>query len=60
MNKFLALTLIVSLALAKTPEEWKSRTIYQLLTDRFSRGNGDTSDCADLGQYCGGTFKGII
>lgn len=55
----LALSLLISLGLAATPEEWKTRTIYQLLTDRFSRGNGDTSGCADLGQYCGGTFKGI-
>lgn len=59
INHFLALGLILSLVLAGTPEEWKSRTIYQLLTDRYSRGNGDTSDCPDLGQYCGGTFKGI-
>lgn len=29
------------------------------MTDRFSKGNGDTSPCGDLGKYCGGTFKGI-
>jgi alpha-amylase len=40
-------------------EAWKSRTIYQVLTDRFSRGNGDNSKCNNLGNYCGGTFKGI-
>ena len=38
---------------------WKSRTIYQLLTDRFYKGDGDTSACGDLRKYCGGTFKGI-
>lgn len=43
---------------SKTKEEWKTRSIYQLLTDRFARTNGDTSGC-DLSQYCGGTFKGI-
>jgi len=45
--------------LAKTPEEWKSRTIYQIVTDRFARGNGDYSPCKNLKDYCGGTFKGI-
>lgn len=43
----------------RSKEEWKSRVIYQLLTDRFARTNGDTSPC-DLKSYCGGTFKGII
>jgi alpha-amylase len=42
-----------------TKAEWKERTIYQLLTDRFWRDDGSTADCADLGKYCGGTFKGI-
>lgn len=41
-------------------EEWKSRTIYQLLTDRFARSNGDNSPCYDLQHYCGGTYQGII
>ena len=44
--------------LSKTKDEWKSRSIYQILTDRFSRTNGDSSGC-DLRKYCGGTFTGI-
>lgn len=60
---FLFALLILSIAIikisARTKEEWKSRVIYQLLTDRFSRTNGDTSGC-DLHNYCGGTFRGII
>jgi alpha-amylase len=44
---------------AKSTEEWKTRTIYQLLTDRFARTDGSTDGCGDLGNYCGGTFKGI-
>jgi len=44
---------------SKTKEEWKTRSIYQLLTDRFARTNADTSGC-DLSNYCGGTFKGIM
>lgn len=42
-----------------TPKEWKQRTIYQLLTDRFARPDGDQSPCDNLQGYCGGTFRGI-
>ena len=40
-------------------EEWRSRTIYQILTDRFSRTSGN-SEGYNLKDYCGGTFRGII
>ena len=40
-------------------EEWKSRTIYELLTDRFARTGGDYRVGCDLSNYCGGTFQGI-
>jgi len=53
------LTVFCTIVLGKNKQEWKSRTIYQLLTDRFYRGNGDTSPCPDLKKYCGGTFSGI-
>lgn len=52
-------TYLAAMASAHTTEEWKSRSIYQLLTDRFGRTDGDTSACSDLHNYCGGTFKGI-
>ena len=39
-------------------EEWKSRTIYQIITDRFAPTKG-MSNCKNLKEYCGGTFKGI-
>ena len=38
---------------------WKSRSIYFALTDRISRSSSDTTSCANLGNYCGGTFKGL-
>ena len=41
-----------------TPDEWSKRTIYQIMTDRFSRNATDTSPC-NLSKYCGGTFRGI-
>ena len=37
---------------------WKKRAVYQILTDRFWRSNGDTSLC-DLHNYCGGDFAGM-
>ena len=56
----LAIICLISLGniLSKTKEEWKTRSIYQIVTDRFSRTNGDSSGC-DLRNYCGGTFTGI-
>lgn len=49
---------------SRTKEEWKSRVVYQLLTDRFARSDGFLSahkhDDCDLKKYCGGTFRGII
>jgi len=42
-----------------TKEEWLSRTIYELVTDRFAKqGQDEKADC-NLSNYCGGTFKGI-
>ena len=42
----------------KSKEEWKSRSIYQILTDRFAR-TSDTGSC-NLRTYCGGNYRGII
>jgi alpha-amylase len=46
--------------MSHTAQEWQSRTIYQVLTDRFFRNNGDTSGCGNLGNYCGGGFVGLM
>ena len=59
LNRILILATLLATGLLKTKDEWKSRTIYQLMTDRFYRSDGSTQGCADLGKYCGGTFKGI-
>ena len=55
---FLALLLLSSEILCKSKEEWKSRSIYQLLTDRFAR-TSDTGSC-NYSAYCGGNYKGLI
>lgn len=40
---------------------WKKRSVYQLLTDRYAKGNGAENDggCTNLSGYCGGTYKGV-
>ena len=43
----------------RSKEAWKSRTIYELLTDRFAKEGEDSKVNCDLSNYCGGTFKGI-
>ena len=50
--------LLSSIISCKTKEEWKSRAIYQIITDRFAR-TSDTGNC-NLSQYCGGNYQGII
>ena len=58
---FIIINLLLSLSQSAhhTKDEWKSRTIYELLTDRFARTGGDYKVGCDLSKYCGGTFQGI-
>ena len=56
----LAVLALISLSLCRNEDEWKSRTIYQLITDRFARTDGNTAICKEMRKYCGGTFQGII
>ncbi len=60
-NMFLSLALLTTSALAASSEDWKSRSIYQIMTDRFAVDDGSTTEPCDagLGTYCGGTFNGI-
>ncbi|EGC34638.1 hypothetical protein DICPUDRAFT_55676 [Dictyostelium purpureum] len=62
-NKFVKVFLIAFIAIncvfAGTPDEWSTRTIYQLLTDRFSQTVNSSQPCSNLQSYCGGTFQGI-
>lgn len=43
-----------------TPAQWRSQSIYQVMTDRFSRTDGSTTAPCDVNDYCGGTWKGLI
>jgi len=55
---FLYFTSLIS---AADTNAWKSRSIYFVLTDRIARSSSDAGggSCGDLGNYCGGTFKGL-
>ena len=55
---YLISLLLLTYISSKSKEEWRSRTIYQILTDRFARSSGD-SNC-NLYNYCGGDYKGLI
>jgi len=60
MKLFVILILLLTpMILGEEKKDWGSRTIYQLLTDRFHKGEEDKEPCKDLSKYCGGTFKGI-
>lgn len=52
---------LTSVITAADTSAWKSRSIYFVLTDRIARSSTDTggSACSNLGNYCGGTFKGL-
>ncbi|KAK5113812.1 hypothetical protein LTR62_003196 [Meristemomyces frigidus] len=66
---FISLVTLLLLSLLSTIDaaslaEWRTRSIYQVLTDRFAYGGGSGAgpppECAVLdGLYCGGTWKGI-
>ncbi|RDW82548.1 glycoside hydrolase family 13 protein [Coleophoma cylindrospora] len=47
---------------AATEDEWRSRSIYQIITDRFARPDNSTSYACNVTAelYCGGTFGGIM
>ena len=48
--------------LAATAAQWRGRSIYQVLTDRYARTDGSTTASCNTGNraYCGGTWRGLI
>ncbi|KAI0070668.1 glycoside hydrolase family 13 protein [Panus rudis PR-1116 ss-1] len=48
-------------ALAASPDDWRTKSIYQLVTDRFATPDGSSPQCnTEDRKYCGGTYKGIM
>ena len=52
--------LITQVLSALSTAEWKKKSIYQVITDRYWRTDGSTAPCPDISKYCGGTWKGLI
>jgi alpha-amylase len=60
---FLTLALaITNTVRAATAAEWRSRSIYQVVTDRYALTNNSISAPCDpsMSVYCGGSWEGII
>ena len=47
-------------AYALTSAQWRSQSIYQIVTDRFARTDGSTTASCNVNNYCGGSWQGII
>jgi alpha-amylase len=47
---------LVAAVNAGMTQDWKKRSIYQVLTDRFSQGGTSGGNCDNLGNYCGGVY----
>lgn len=62
LSQFASLISLATVASALTPAEWRSQSIYQVVTDRFALTDGSTTAECDisLGRHCGGTWQGII
>ncbi|KAF4310779.1 hypothetical protein GTA08_BOTSDO13705 [Botryosphaeria dothidea] len=48
-------------AWAASTDDWRSRSIYQVIVDRFARTDGSTTEACDVEKklHCGGTWKGL-
>ncbi|KAJ5158950.1 Alpha-amylase [Penicillium coprophilum] len=58
----LMITGLIASASAASTADWKPRSIYQTMTDRFARTDGSTTAPCNTtaGLYCGGTWRGTI
>ena len=61
MSKIIIFLSLIILSLSADRDEWKKRSIYQLMTDRFATDNPNPPYCnVTVNNYCGGNHKGII
>lgn len=61
ISRSLLAALFIPAALAATAEEWRQRSIYQIITDRFALPPGADKTKCDPGDqvWCGGTWNSI-
>ena len=61
MKKLIFAALVLPSVFAASAADWRGRSIYQVVTDRFARtDNSTTASCSNLNDYCGGSWQGII
>lgn len=48
------------LGAAADAEDWKSRSIYQVMIDRYARPDNSTTHECEAHLFCGGTWKGLM
>jgi len=48
------------LASAANITEWKSRSIYQVMIDRYARTDGSIDHECEAHLFCGGTWVGLM
>jgi len=49
---------LARLGSAANMTEWKSRSIYQVMIDRYARTDGSSAEC-EAHLFCGGTWAGL-
>jgi alpha-amylase len=54
------LTIFPSFGTAASRDDWRRRSVYQLMTDRFARTNDNDNSPCNVLNYCGGTYQGLI
>ncbi|KAK4101328.1 glycoside hydrolase family 13 protein [Parathielavia hyrcaniae] len=47
-------------ASAANATEWKSRSIYQVMIDRYALTDGSTDATCEMHEFCGGTWRGLL
>ena len=50
---------LAGLSSAANMTEWKSRSIYQVMIDRYARTDGSTTAECEAHLFCGGTWSGL-
>ncbi|CEJ62414.1 hypothetical protein PMG11_10914 [Penicillium brasilianum] len=60
--KVLIVATAIRTVYAASRDQWLGRSVYQVVTDRFARSDNSTTAPCDtgLGEYCGGSLRGII
>ncbi|EED21030.1 alpha-amylase, putative [Talaromyces stipitatus ATCC 10500] len=61
-NVSLVWSILASMTLGLSAGQWRSQSIYFLLTDRFGLTSNSTTASCDVadGLYCGGSWQGVI